>query len=76
MLGIGEVQHQGEAPFLVQLSIQVALHVVDFGLHRSIRLHKQVGMPLDQVPDVALSPVRRILQNQVDLLGQQVSSVL
>lgn len=49
-----QVQHQGEDLLLVQLTIQVALDVVDFGLHTGVRLHKHVGVSLDQVAQVVL----------------------
>lgn len=60
----------------MQLAIQVSLHIVDFGFHRGERLQNQIGVSLNQVFEIDISSVGRILHDQIHFLLKQIASVL
>jgi len=73
---VRKVQHEGEAAVFVQLSVQIALDVVNFRFHWGIRLQKHVGVASDQILEVGVSAMWRVFLDQIEFLCKQVSSVL
>ena len=70
------MEEQWEGFLLSELTIEVAVEVVNFGLHAAVGFEEEIGVATEQIPQVHLGQVRRMLLDQVKLFDNHFLSVL
>ena len=70
------MEKKRECFFFLQLSIEVALDVVNFRFHTCVREHEEVRMSAEQVSEINRCQSWPILLDQIKLLSNQISSIL
>ena len=66
-----EVKDEREALLVVELSIERASNVKDFGFHRGKRLQEEVWVATDQVADVRVVAAGRVTTDHAELAQEQ-----
>ena len=70
------VKQKWKSSLVGELTIEVAIEVVDFGLHGAKRFQKHIRVPLEQIPKVNLVQMWSVLLDQAELFDELFAAIL
>ena len=76
MSGKVVVKQKGKSSLVRELTVEVAIEVVYFGLHGAKRFQKQIWMSLEQISKVYLVQMGSVFLDQIELLDELLSPIL